>query len=488
MTVDAYSPVIGLEVHCQLNTATKMFSPCEVALLAEPNTAIDAYTLGLPGTLPVANAAAVESAVKLALALGCEVAGESRWARKHYFYPDLPKGYQITQSDHPYAIGGEVLVPGPRGREAETTSVRLTRIHMEEDAGKNIHLPGEPWSLVDYNRAGAPLVEIVSEPDIRSADEAARYLRCLREIVRYLGISQANMEEGTLRCDANVSLKQPGSDRLGTRCEIKNLNSFRFLELAIRAEIRRQRDLLQAGQKIVSATLTYDVDRDRTRVMRTKEQAADYRYMPEPDMPVLVIRPEVVARLREQLPELPAARRARYIALGISPQDAAVITGEPELSDYFDAALASGGPPQKICNWLTGELLAARNNDTRPLSQLPFVPAWLGQLIGLIDDGTISGRAAKEVFAKSYAEGIEPAAIVARDGYRQVRDTGALEAILAEILDRSHKQLAQYYGGRQQIRGYFVGQVMKATRGQADPKLVQELLSKALAARAPAAD
>ncbi len=485
MNAAEYTPVIGLEVHCQLQTASKIFSPCPVALLAEPNTAIDAYTLGLPGTLPVANAAVVEAAVKLALAIGCEIAPVSRWARKHYFYPDLPKGYQITQSDHPYARGGTITVPGPRGHEDETTTVRLIRIHMEEDAGKNMHLPGEPWSLVDYNRAGAPLVEIVSEPDLRSADEAARYLRCLRELVRYLGISQANMEEGTLRCDANVSLRAPGSNVLGTRCEIKNLNSFRFLEMAIGAEIRRQRDLLQTGRAIVSATLTYDVDRDRTRIMRTKEEAADYRYFPEPDMPPLQIQPQLVARMRGQLPELPAARRARYINQGISPADAVILTAERELSDYFDDAVQAGGAAKKVCNWITGELLAARNNDPRPLHQISFQPAWLAELLGLIDDGTISGRSAKEVFAKSYQEGIAPAAIVARDGYRQVRDTDALTQMIAEILDRSPKQLAQFFGGREQIRGYFVGQVMKATRGQADPKLVQQLLGEALAARAP---
>lgn len=485
MTAANYMAVIGLEVHCQLDTASKMFSPCPVVLGGPPNTAIDAYTLGLPGTLPVANAAAVEAAIKLALAVGSQVQPESRWARKHYFYPDLPKGYQITQSDHPYALGGQIVVPGPRGQESESTTVTLTRIHMEEDAGKNVHLVGKPWSLVDYNRAGAPLVEIVSEPDLRSADEAARYLRCLREIVRYLGISQANMEEGTLRCDANVSLMAVGADQLGTRCEIKNLNSFRFLQLAIEAEIRRQRDLLERGEPVVSATMSYDVDRDRTRIMRTKEEAADYRYFPEPDMPPLVIPEAQVAALAASLPELPAARRMRYQQAGISAKDAGVLTASPELSNYFDAATKAGGAPVKVCHWITGELLAALNREGLELRDIGFEPAWLAELIVLVDNGTLSGRVAKEVFGKAFSENLPPGQIVTRDGYRQVRDTGALTEILREVLDRSPKQLAQYYGGREQIRGYFIGQVMKQTRGQADPKLVQELLAQALKERAP---
>jgi len=485
MSAANYIAVIGLEVHCQLETASKMFSPCPVVLGGPPNTAIDAYTLGLPGTLPVANAAAVEAAIKLALAVGARVQPKSRWARKHYFYPDLPKGYQITQSDDPYALGGQIVVPGPRGHEAESTTVTLTRIHMEEDAGKNVHLVGEPWSLVDYNRAGAPLVEIVSEPDLRSADEAARYLRCLREIVRYLGISQANMEEGTLRCDANVSLMVAGARQLGTRCEIKNLNSFRFLQLAIEAEIRRQRDLIERGKPIISATLSYDVDHDRTRIMRTKEEAADYRYFPEPDMPPLQISAVQVAALRASIPELPAARRARYQELGISAKDAGVLTASRELSDYFNAATTAGGAPVKVCHWITGELLAALNRGGQELGDIGFEPAWLAELIALVDSGTLSGRAAKEVFAKAFVENLPPGQIVTRDGYRQVRDTAALEAIIHEIFARSPKQLSQYYGGREQIRGYFVGQVMKQTRGQADPKLVQKLLAQALKDRSP---
>ncbi len=499
MSVRDYQPVIGLEVHCQLDTASKMFTGCPFHFGAEPNTQVDAYTLGLPGTLPVPNARAVEFAVRVALAARCEIQRVSRWARKHYFYPDLPKGYQITQNDHPYARGGGLEVPGPKGAEGDTTYVRLIRIHMEEDAGKNTHLHGERDSLVDYNRAGAPLVEIVSEPDIRSAAEAARYMKELRAIVRYLGVSDANMEQGSLRCDANVSIG-PAGGPLGTRCEIKNLNSFKFLELAIRAEIRRQRDLLARGLPVQQCTLSYDTARDETRIMRLKEAAADYRYFPEPDMPPLVIEPELIERVQEDMPELPAARRARYRGLGLSAYDAGVLTADAGLARYFDAALTCAKEhgqregedlvtAKKLCNWITGELLRRVNEDERGDVRLepgraPVEPAWSAELVALVEGGVISARAGKEVLGKSYAERRAPGEIVERDGYRQVSDTGELSALIEGILDRSEKQVAQYLGGKTKLLGFFVGQVMKATRGQANPKVVRPLLLAALKARA----
>lgn len=477
MSLSDYETVIGLEVHCQLKTATKMFSSCGFHFGAEPNSLTDAYTWGLPGTLPVANGPAVRSAIAMGLAANCDVQTFSRFARKHYFYPDLPKGYQITQSDQPYAVGGHIEIPASEG---EPKRVRLVRIHMEEDAGKNVHVQGEEVSLVDYNRAGAPLLEIVSEPDIRSASDAANYLRELRTIVRYLGISEANMEEGTLRCDANVSIRRRGDETLGTRCEIKNLNSFRFLELAINAEIRRQVDLVEGGGKVIQSTMSYDTARDETRVMRTKEEAADYRYFPDPDLPPLVIAPETIEEVRSSMPELPAARRVRYRELGLSSDDANLLAGDPDMGVFFDRMVEAGAPAKKACNWLTVELVGRLNGDDKSLSESPLDPAALSELVSLVEDGTISGRAAKEVFGKAYDEGASPRAIVERDGYKQVSDAGALEGIVAAVLEANPKQVEQYGAGKTKVRGFFVGQIMKQTKGQANPKVVNELLDKLL--------
>ncbi|NJK31311.1 MAG: Asp-tRNA(Asn)/Glu-tRNA(Gln) amidotransferase subunit GatB [Deltaproteobacteria bacterium] len=484
MAITDYEVVIGLEVHCQLKTATKMFSACAYAVGAEPNTQVDAYTLGLPGTLPVPNRQAVDYALRLALALRCEIQPVSRWARKHYFYPDLPKGYQITQNDAPYALGGFVEIPDPAGQgELASKQIRLQRIHMEEDAGKNTHLLGEDESLVDYNRAGAPLVEIVSRPDIRSAAEAADYLRELRTIVRYLDISDANMEEGTLRCDANVSLRRKGVEALGTRCEIKNLNSFKFLELAIEAEIRRQADLLDQGRAVVQSTLSYDTARDITRVMRTKEEAADYRYFPEPDMPPLLISDEWIARVREILPELPWALRRRYVELGLTAYDAGVLTADPALARFFSAALVAGPglPAKQIGNWLKDELLGLLNADDRSIVESPITPEGLAEIVELVETDVISRRAAKEVFEKAYREGQTPKVIVERDGYRQVSDTGAIEALVREVIAANPGQLEQLLGGKDKVRGFFVGQVMKRSKGQANPGVVNEVLERVIA-------
>ena len=475
MSVADWEPVIGLEVHCQLATATKLFSACELQRLAPPNTLVDEFTLGLPGTLPVVNEAAVRSAVALAVALGCDVQPRSRFARKHYFYPDLPKGYQTTQGSEPYARGGSVQIPGDPPHR-----VRLIRIHMEEDAGKNVHVPGEDVSLLDFNRAGAPLLEIVSEPDIRSGAEAAAYLRELRSIVRFLGISEANMEEGTLRCDANVSLRRRGTTELGTRCEIKNLNSFRFLAQAIGAEIRRQADILDDGGQVQMATMSYDADRDLTRVMRTKEEAADYRYLPEPDLPPLSIPAEWVETMRAQQPALPAALRAKWMAAEVSEADAELLSSEPDLAAYFEAMIGAGAPAKKAANWVTIELLAKLRSDERTLADCRVQPEHLAELIGLVEDGTLSQRAAKQVFFTAYDEGLAPATIAERDGHRQVSDPAKLRAIVAEVLAASEKQLAQYRAGKTALRSYFVGQVMKKTRGQANPKVVSDLLDELL--------
>ncbi|MCX4246199.1 Asp-tRNA(Asn)/Glu-tRNA(Gln) amidotransferase subunit GatB [Paraliomyxa miuraensis] len=489
MSVADYEPVIGLEVHCQLETASKMFSACPVGLLAPPNTLVDAYTLGLPGTLPVPNARAVHHGIALALACGCQLHERSRFARKHYFYPDLPKGYQITQAHEPYATGGSLEVPGFRDAEGRPKRVPLVRIHFEEDAGKNVHVPGEDHSLIDYGRAGAPLLEIVSEPTIGSPEEAAAYLRELRTLVRTLGISQANMEEGTLRCDANVSVRRRGSTALGVRCEIKNLNSFRFLAQAIAAEIRRQIDLLEQGQVIESVTLSYDVERDRTRVMRSKEDAADYRYLPEPDLPPLWISSEWIDRVRSELPPLPAARRAGYLAQGISEDDAVLLASEPALGDYLDRTLAAGAPAKKASNWLTVELLGKLNADGIGIERSPVTPEALAELIAMVEADEVSGRAAKAIFASLYGElresegstpPLTPRTIAERDGHRQVSDAGVLEAAVREVLAGHPEQVQQFRAGKTKVRGFFVGQVMKKTRGQANPQVLGELLDRLL--------
>ncbi|HWB82082.1 MAG TPA: Asp-tRNA(Asn)/Glu-tRNA(Gln) amidotransferase subunit GatB [Nannocystaceae bacterium] len=469
----SWDVVIGLEVHCQLATESKLFSDCPLDIGGEPNTRTDPFTWGLPGTLPVPNRAAVNAAIALALATGSTIHARSRFARKHYFYPDLPKGYQTTQSDEPYATGGSIDVPGgPR--------VRLVRIHMEEDAGKNVHAGAV--SGIDYNRAGAPLLEIVSEPDLRSADQAASYMRELRTIIRALGISAANMEEGTLRCDANVSLRRPGDPELGVRCEIKNVNSFRFLAKAIEAEVRRQADLLERGEQVERCTLGYDGERDRLRIMRSKEDAADYRYLPDPDLPPLHIDDAWIADVRAGMPELPAARRARWQALGVGADDATALASERELADYYDAVLAAVGlaRAKKAASWVMVELLGRLNADGRTLADCPVPPTALAELVGLAEDGTISGRTAKDVFAKAWAGEGTPHAIVLREGLGQVRDDSIIETALAEVIAANPKQLEQLRGGKDALRGFFIGQVMKKMRGQADPQVVAALLDRAL--------
>lgn len=478
MSLRDYELVVGLEIHCQLNTASKLFAACPFDAGGEPNTRVDPFSLGWPGTLPVPNAGAVDRAVRLALALGCEVQAHSRFARKHYFYPDLPHGFQITQADEPYALGGVINFAS----ETSDGRLPLERIHMESDAGKTSHGVREGRSGVDYNRAGAPLVEIVSLPALRSASDAASALRALRQLVRWLGVSEGDMEKGSLRCDANVSLRPKGSDTLGTRCEIKNLNSFRFLESAISAEARRQADLLDRGEKVVQSTMAYDVDQDRTWVMRTKEDAADYLYFPEPDLPPLRLDADYVDARRRELPELPAARAARYVGLGLSDYDAGVLVSSRAIGDYFDAVVEAGAAAKPACNWITGALSARLNEDKIEIEACPFTPTRMAELIDLVERKVISQRAAKTVFDEAF-EGDEPLMqVVDAKGLAQISDASALEGIVAEVLAANPDQLAALRAGKTKLRGFFVGQVMARTKGKANPKVVQSLLDAALAA------
>jgi aspartyl-tRNA(Asn)/glutamyl-tRNA(Gln) amidotransferase subunit B len=478
--VSAWEPVIGLEVHVQLGTASKAFSGSSTRFGAAPNSLTDPTVLGLPGALPVFNRQALEYALLLGLAAGCRIRRASRFARKHYFYPDLPKGYQISQYDEPLCEGGAIEL----GVGGTLHSVRLIRIHLEEDAGKSIHQPGAT-SLVDLNRAGVPLCEVVSEPDIRSAEEAAEYMRALHQLVRYLGISDGDMEKGQLRCDANVSVRPRGQSAFGTRAELKNINSFRFVQKAIEHEIARQIRVLESGGRVIQETRLWDADAGLSRSMRSKEEAEDYRYFPDPDLPVLVVDDALLEATRQRLPELPMARYRRYVETwGLAVDDARVLTGERNLSDYFDAAVAAYGDPsgaKPLANWIQSELLRELNRDGRDVSACPIAPARLAALVRLVDQGAISGKIAKQVFAEMYRTGDAPEAIVAREGLTQISDESALEGIVRDIIAANPGQVAAYRGGKTKLIGFFVGQVMKQTGGQANPQLVNQVLERLLA-------
>ena len=471
-----YEVVIGLEVHAQLATKSKIFSWSSAAFGAEPNTATDPVCLGLPGTLPVLNQAVVDAAVRLGLAVGSRIRQRCRFARKHYFYPDLPKGFQISQFDEPICEGGTV-----RFRlRGETRTIRLVRIHLEEDAGKNIHADSGK-SLVDLNRAGVPLCEIVSEPDVRSADEAAEYVRAIRTLVRYLGIGDGNMEEGSLRCDANVSLRLRGATALGTKTEIKNMNSFKNVRDAIEHEVKRQAAVLDGGGRIVQETRLWDPGRGVTQAMRSKEQAHDYRYFPEPDLPPVVVSDAALAALRGGLPELPEDRFARYTgALGLSQQDAGVLVAEREIADYFDVVVAAGAPAKRAANWVINDVLG-RVGDARGLGapDLPVPPAALAALCLLVEDGTLSGKLAKDVFARMWAERRTAGDIVGAEGLAQVSDGGELEAICQRVV-AEHPAEAARFKESPKLMGFFVGQVMKATGGKGNPKTINEILRRLL--------
>jgi aspartyl-tRNA(Asn)/glutamyl-tRNA(Gln) amidotransferase subunit B len=480
MSHTRWESVIGLEVHVQLATASKAFSGSAVAFGAEPNTLTDPTVLGLPGALPVFNRHALRHAITLGLATGCTIRRDSRFARKHYFYPDLPKGYQISQYDEPLCQHGavEFLLDGSIRR------VQLTRIHLEEDAGKSIH-HARNLSWVDLNRAGVPLCEVVSEPDIRSAEEAAEYMRALRQLVRYLGISDGDMEKGQLRCDANVSIRPAGDDALGTRTELKNINSFRFVRHAIDHEIARQIHILESGGHIEQETRLWDADAGTSRTMRSKEEANDYRYLPDPDLPVLLIEPALEADIRARLPELPMAKCRRYLDdYGLSEDDARALTGERALAEFFDAAVAAHPEPARgakpIANWVQSELLRELNRDGREVADCPIAPAHLAELVTLIDDGTISGKMAKDIFADMIQSGDAPGAVVERKGLRQISDESELEAIARAIIEQNPGQAAGYRAGKHKLMGFFVGQVMKATRGKANPQVLNQLLARLL--------
>jgi aspartyl-tRNA(Asn)/glutamyl-tRNA(Gln) amidotransferase subunit B len=475
-----YEAVIGLEVHVQLLTETKMFCRCPNRFGAPPNTLVCPVCLGYPGTLPVPNRHAVDLAVRLALALGFEVRETSVFARKNYFYPDLPKGYQISQFDRPLAENG--VVPLAQHGKA----VRVERLHLEEDAGKLLHeapgggaLPGQ--SLVDFNRCGVPLVEIVSRPDMASAAEAADYLQTLHQLLLYTGTSDGNMEEGSLRCDANVSVRRRGAAALGTKAEVKNLNSFRNVARAIEHEIERQTALIESGGRVAQETRSFDAATGATRLLRSKEEAHDYRYFPEPDLPPLVVTAARIEEIRAGLPELPWHRRARLGAqYGLAAADAQVLTASRELADYYEAAVqALPGNPKGIANWVQGEVLRDVKERKVELSGT-IAPRRLAALVAIVDAGTISNSAAKEVFAAVAVTGEEPAAAVERMGLAQVSDSAEIERWIDEVIEENPAQVAQYRAGKVQVAGFLVGQVMKRSGGRAEPKVVQQLLRQAL--------
>jgi aspartyl-tRNA(Asn)/glutamyl-tRNA(Gln) amidotransferase subunit B len=482
MSAPAMEAVIGLEVHAELLTASKIFCSCSAAFGAPPNTNVCPVCLGMPGVLPVLNRRAVEFAIRAGLATGCTIAPESVFARKNYFYPDLPKGYQISMYERPLCTGGSIDIP----LDGAARRIGLTRIHMEEDTGKNIHDAAVAGSLVDFNRSGVPLLEIVSEPDLRSPDEAGAYLRTLRSILQYLEICDGNMEEGSFRCDANVSVRPAGTTTLGTKVEIKNMNSFRAVERALAYEIGRQQRAIAAGEAIVQETRLWDADREETRSMRTKEYAHDYRYFPEPDLPPLAVDDAWVGHVRSELPELPAARRARFQRdFALSPYDADVLTQRKDVADYFEAGRAAGAPPKEMANWTLTEVLRIVREEKLDhalvIRDWPVSAGQLARLIALVAAGEVNRNTAKALLPKLRGTNQDPAALVAAEGLGQVSDRGALEAIVADVIARSPEQVAQWKAGKEKVLGFFVGRVMKASGGKAAPQVVQELLRAALA-------
>ncbi len=480
MSETKWEVVVGLEVHAQLKTKTKTFCRCSTRFGDEPNSHTCPVCLALPGALPVLNREAVEMAVRTALALGCTVHEESIFARKNYFYPDLPKGYQISQFEKPFSSGGSVTARLEDGGERV---IRLTRIHMEEDAGKSIHTISASGTAVDLNRCGTPLIEIVSEPDIRTPGEAYGYLVRLRQVLLYLGVCDGNMEEGSLRCDANISVRPVGREEFGTRTEVKNLNSFRGVEKAIGYEMERQISVLESGGKVKQESLLWDAERQSARPMRSKEEATDYRYFPDPDLLPLVLGKQWIERIRQSLPELPELREKRFGRQYDLPAcDAEVLTAQKEVADYFESAarLAPGTEPKKVGNWIMAEVMAAMGERNIGIDEVGVSPKALAGMFALVEQGTISGKIAKQVFEEMIASGKSADEIVRARGLVQISDEGELLKIVREILAGNQPQVEQYKSGKQQVFGFFVGQVMKATRGKANPQVVNKVLKDEL--------
>jgi aspartyl-tRNA(Asn)/glutamyl-tRNA(Gln) amidotransferase subunit B len=476
-----YQPVIGLEVHAQLLTESKIFCACSTRFGADPNHNVCPVCAGFPGVLPVLNKRVVEFALRAGLATHCEIRRSSRLARKHYFYPDLPKGYQISQYELPVCSSGFVDIAA----NESSKRIRLTRIHIEEDAGKNIHDRAGDSSLVDLNRAGVPLLEIVSEPDLRSAAEAVSYLRSLRATLQYLGICDGNMEEGSFRCDANVSVRPEGETGLGVKTELKNLNSFKAVEKAIEYEIRRQIETLSEGAELIQETRLWDAERELTRSMRTKEFAHDYRYFPDPDLLPLTVTGPWIEEVRASLPELPDARKARFITqYALSPYDAELLVGRKDVADYFEAAVKAHPNPKAISNWVTGDLF--RVLKERKLDEQLYINRWpiqaqcLADIVALIDEGKISGKIAKQLFEALLDSNRSPRELVAEQGLEQLSDTARIEGTVEQVLAANGKQVSQYQSGNEKVFGFLVGQVMKATGGKANPQIVNEILKAKL--------
>ncbi len=475
-----YESVIGLEVHAQLKTKTKIFCSCSTSFGAPPNTHTCPVCLGMPGVLPVLNKKVVEYTLCMAVATDCKIANQSRFARKNYFYPDLPKGYQISQYELPIAENGfiDIEIDGHKKR------IGITRIHMEEDAGKLSHDPDRPLSKVDFNRTGVPLIEIVSEPDMRTPEEAGAYLRHIRSIVRYLGISDGNMEEGSFRCDANISIRPKRSVTLGTRTEIKNLNSFKHVENALSFEISRQKEILEDGGKIVQETRLWDPVKNRSISMRGKEDAHDYRYFPDPDLLPLVIDDDWIDSVRKRLPELPDEKKKRFMdEYRLSSQDSGFLTSSRELADYFEECVTQFPNPKQVSNWIMVSLLGLLNTLGIPITESPISPDNLAQLLKLIDDNIISGKIAKTVFDEMAQTGGAPKEIVKEKGLVQVTDESAIKAVVEKVLEECSKEVENYKNGKTKLFGFFVGQVMKETKGKANPKIVNEILKDLLCKR-----
>ena len=474
-----YEPVIGLEVHAQLLTDAKIFCGCSTKFGAAPNSLTCPVCLGMPGVLPVLNRKVVEYAIKMSLATQCRINGECNFARKNYFYPDLPKGYQISQFAQPLAEHGFVDIEDENGKKR----IGITRIHMEEDAGKLLHDEYNPSSYVDLNRTGVPLIEIVSDPDIRSPEEGAAYLKRLHEILVYLEICDGNMEEGSFRCDANVSLRPKGAAAFGTRTELKNMNSFRNVQRALEYEIKRQQYLLEDGREVIQETRLWDDSQGVTNPMRGKEEAHDYRYFPDPDLVPIVVREEWVEELRRSLPELPLEKRERFVRdYQIPPYDAGVLTASRALADYFEDVVRLTGKPKVAGNWVMGDILRFLNEDKRSIAECPISPDSLAEVILLIEDGTISGKMAKEIVEDMYRTGKPPKAIIVEKDMVQITDEETLAKAIREVMEAHPTQLAQYRQGKEKVFGFFVGQLMKATHGKANPQLINQLLRKMLAA------